>query len=107
MEKEKGKKPAGGPPSKEEEEEEEKMKEFFNLIRSIKATRECWRNESSEMKKKRKVKEECRKAVWVPCFEREDFTNKIEFKAPLLNPPTSSTTSRRMKDESLDLNLSL
>ncbi|XXG65216.1 hypothetical protein AAC387_Pa05g2975 [Persea americana] len=98
---------ARSPPLKEreEEEEEEKMEKFFDLIRSIKAARDGWRDESSEMKNK-KVKEECNKAVWMPCFEREDFTKKMDFKSPF-NISSTAPTSKRKEHENLDLNLSL
>lgn len=93
----------------EVEDEEEQMEKFFGLLRSIKATRDCWRNEESK-KKVKKVKEE--KAVWTPSFEWEDFNCEIEFKSSFdtsaaATTSTSSSKSVKKEDVSLGLKLSL
>lgn len=115
MGRERAKRPLSLLHPEERGDEEEQMEKFFGLLRSIRATRECWRNESDEWKRKeekekeKKVKEE--KAVWTPCFEWEDFTREIDFKSPSDKSSTTAITTSskraRKEDESLGLKLSL
>ncbi|XP_058742717.1 NRR repressor homolog 3-like [Vicia villosa] len=52
-------------------EEEAKMETFFALVRSMRETRERWKNKVSE-----DVKEKNRVAVWKPTFQLEDFAEE-------------------------------
>ena len=114
----------------EEENEEEKIERFFKLIKSIREARErlllkesddhvLIKDSSSEIDKMRKKKlpvvyEKQKAAVWMPCFQLEDFMEDHEahhFNTSLL--PLVSTPSHQLqgsskdKMEGLDLNPSL
>ncbi|TKY61677.1 NIM1-INTERACTING 1 [Spatholobus suberectus] len=104
----------------DEVEEEMKMDKFYALLRRFRDARDRRRKELEELEKseskKRKVGAE-QHSVWVPSFEREDFTNDVQFRGPPLRFPAPSTSSsprgtdkrkneQRLHD-SLDLNLAL
>ncbi|KAJ8630658.1 hypothetical protein MRB53_023981 [Persea americana] len=91
-----------------DEEEEERMEEFYALLRQIKATKDHWRSESNERKKKKMkmvMKVEAKEA-WTPSFEWEDFKAVIEFNRPLFCPGPSRKEGEIKEVNSLDLNLS-
>ncbi|TKY45311.1 NIM1-INTERACTING 1 [Spatholobus suberectus] len=70
----------------DEVEEEMKMDKFYALLRRFRDARDRRRKELEELEKseskKRKVGAE-QHSVWVPSFEREDFTNDVQFRGHL------------------------
>ncbi|XP_044492598.1 protein NIM1-INTERACTING 1-like [Mangifera indica] len=103
--------------AEDELQEEEKIEKFFSLIRSFQEARNRRReqlNESEEKAKKNKIRrvdnghEE--QSSWVPSFEWQDFTEEIEFRRPpivLPSPCNKKEEKKRVKDDGLDLKLTL
>lgn len=96
-------------PDEEEDDDEEKMEKFFATIRSIRAVKESWREESSTAKK---MRTEQQKAVWTPPSQLEDSMQEILLKRPESLPAGTSKKdgeedNKDNGDDSLDLNLTL
>jgi hypothetical protein len=107
---------------KDEQEEEVKMEKFFALIRSFREARNYYRRKDlNELEKKRKSNKKMKmmgggdhqqqqSSCWVPKFEKEDFTNEVEFRRPPLVFPAPCSKENAKKGEGedgLDLKLTL
>ncbi|KAB1202654.1 Protein NIM1-INTERACTING 1 [Morella rubra] len=100
----------------DDEEDQVKMEKFYALIRSFREARNYYkRKELNELEKKNKNKKMKRvggdeqPSSWVPKFEREDFTEDVEFRRPpLIFPsPCNKEENKKAGEDEGDLDLKL